>query len=552
MRIRQTLAWVEGWLEGTVEWCAPEHDVAPMNTVSRFVVWVMQWACAVARQPVGQEMELTFQTSVARVCRSFELHAGSASVPTMTARKRARRRMATDAQTVSWIKFMRKARSGKLFPKALPAPPAVAEDAWQRQWTSPGNKWADGGECICISAQVGPQGLEASAGALPAMIASQPHKPMAIMLQDIRATRRRMRGLEQRLRTLCPDYTVFFTIRPPTVARRYNMGVATLVRNDVALKATKADVPAMIDWESYGQLPEHHRDAVHGRLLLVKTKPAGAAGPVWLLNVYQHADAGAREAKRQVYFVCTAIAQCAADEGAALLMVGDWNATLDEGQRPSGTRGVKTADKDFREFAQRVGVRPAHGLVHDEVSWESTGNIRHRADIDHLLALPSSVAMSARRFARPLNCSNDHQPIVVTLDHAVFGSPIPALMDPAPNEMPEDRINVVELEAHRHNVVSALQGWWGDRIEKDPASLHGHLQQARRIMGTIVGVVGKALGGKSCENLSSSQVMPSSNGRSTRCTTYEKQHATARRAARMLRGMMLPLTSSSTTGSAVR
>ena len=58
------------------------------------------------------------------------------------------------------------------------------------------------------------------------------------------------------------------------------------------------------------------------------------------------------------------------------------------------------------------------------------------------------------------------------------------------------RINVAELDAHRHNVITALQGWWGDRSEKDPASLHGHLQKAKQIMSAIVGSTGGAQGGK--------------------------------------------------------
>jgi hypothetical protein len=132
-------------------------------------------------------------------------------------------------------------------------------------------------------------------------------------------------------------------------------------------------------------------------------------------------------------------------------------------------------------------------MVHEDVSWESAGNIRHRADIDHLMALPATIAMSARRFARSLNCSNDHQPIVITLDHGKFGSPIPSMINPAPAPAGGgERINMVELDAHRHNVVSALQGWWGNRVEADPHSLHGHLQEAKRIMGNIVGVTGPA------------------------------------------------------------
>ena len=312
-----------------------------------------------------------------------------------------------------------------------------------------------------------------------------------------------MRGLEQRLRDLCPDYTVFFTIRPPTVARRYNLGVATMIRNDVGLHATKADIPTLVDWEAHGELAEHFTTAAQGRLLLVKTKPAGAAGAVWLLNVYQHADAGARKERKQVFFLCTVIAQKAAEEGAALVLAGDWNAAIDLGQRPTQKRRTRTSDTDLQAFVQEIQCRPAHGLQHGEYSWESAANVRHRADIDHLMVVPSSVAMSSRRFARPLNPSNDHCPIVVTLDHEVFGSPVPSLLDTPPET---HRIRVGELDAHRHTVVAALDKWWETATLKqppatkaeleDPESLRTRLHEASGIMAGIVGYT-KGVKGKS-------------------------------------------------------
>ena len=100
--------------------------------------------------------------------------------------------------------------------------------------------------------------------------------------------------------------------------------------------------------------------------------------------------------------------------------------------------------------------RPSHGLKHDEYSWESAANIHHRADIDHVLVLPASAAMSARTFGRALNSSNDHLPVVVTFDHAVYGSPVPSILDDPP---PSFRLNIANLDDHRHTVKAALELW---------------------------------------------------------------------------------------------
>ena len=287
LRIRQTVAWVDGWVEGDCAWQDPERDNTPLLCAQDLLVWVMQWSCMLQRVPITAQERGALGAGIAKIFRTSPLRPPPDAPPTQRELRNARQAREAATDSVAWHQFKKRLRKNKIFPPAPPVTHELQDGAWKTKWSSPGSKWADHGECVCVSAQLGPQGLEASADGLPGLIASQKQKPMFLMLQDIRSTRRRMRGLEQRLRGLCPDYTVYFTIRPPTTSHRYNLGVATLVRNDVALHATKANIPGIIDWAAHGELQEQYREAANGRLLLVKAKPAGAAGAVWLLNVYQ-------------------------------------------------------------------------------------------------------------------------------------------------------------------------------------------------------------------------------------------------------------------------
>eukprot|EP00961_Rhodomonas_salina_P107951 1453803-Rhodomonas_salina.1 len=62
---------------------------------------------------------------------------------------------------------------------------------------------------------------------------------MAIHLQDIKITARRARTIHDQLKRILPDYTAFSAVRPRGPSRRYNLGVMTLIRNDVAFTTTR-------------------------------------------------------------------------------------------------------------------------------------------------------------------------------------------------------------------------------------------------------------------------------------------------------------------------
>eukprot|EP00961_Rhodomonas_salina_P133646 1798177-Rhodomonas_salina.1 len=60
------------------------------------------------------------------------------------------------------------------------------------------------------------------------------------------------------------------------------MGVTTLLRNDITVTAAATPM-SMVSTE----IAEEDITSSDGRLLLLCTKPPGARGPVWHLNVYR-------------------------------------------------------------------------------------------------------------------------------------------------------------------------------------------------------------------------------------------------------------------------
>eukprot|EP00961_Rhodomonas_salina_P080572 1084066-Rhodomonas_salina.2 len=69
-----------------------------------------------------------------------------------------------------------------------------------------------------------------------------------------------------------------------------------------------------------------------GRLIVLRTKPPGALGPVWHVNLYQHTSSASAAACRAVYAALLSIHAAALAQGAAVIVSGDWNAAFDAHQ----------------------------------------------------------------------------------------------------------------------------------------------------------------------------------------------------------------------------
>ena len=105
------------------------------------------------------------------------------------------------------------------------------------------------------------------------------------------------------------------------------MGVLSLVCNDLAFSCTKVDIGTFIN-QSQCTLPssaivEHSA----GRVLCLAMKPPGAAGTIWHLNVYQHTSSAHASYSAAIWEACGSIIQQAREQGAAVILAGDLNAT---------------------------------------------------------------------------------------------------------------------------------------------------------------------------------------------------------------------------------
>ena len=195
---------------------------------------------------------------------------------------------------------------------------AVASRDWRRQW---GVRRVDrtNPTCHVVTINVGPRGLQVCVENLPWVVHQHQTPPMVIHLQDIRITRRLFKTIQDLLRKLMPDYTAYANIKTCKKSRRCQMGVMTLLRNDVAHTAEQVHLDTF-DREHSGerQSAEMRATACAGRVLVLKTAPPGAPGPVWHVNAYQHTSSAKASLRKALWQVCGDVVDDAKAQGEAI------------------------------------------------------------------------------------------------------------------------------------------------------------------------------------------------------------------------------------------
>jgi hypothetical protein len=93
------------------------------------------------------------------------------------------------------------------------------------------------------------------------------------------------------------------------------------------------------------------------------------------------------------------------------------------------------------------------------------------ANLDHVVAFPASISLSVKHTLQSMSPEFDHRPIVVYLDHAVFGelsSPPEATNHHAP------RIKMIDFRYQEPLLRTAMSTWWSDSGRKthDQSPLH--------------------------------------------------------------------------------
>lgn len=337
--------------------------------------------------------------------------------------------MASHIATVALHKVVRKAKHKTLKTRAAERKEldqAVSE--WKNKWRSAqGRNVQTDWKYHVLTINVSPSGLQWCLNRVCSLFAHFHELPAIIHVQDIKITVLCTKTIQPQLQRLCPDYTSYIAVHPARRKRHYNLGVMTLVRNDIAFTCKAIDFGAFLD-QARASLPiDKLEEHCAGRVLCLQTRPAGPKGPVWHVNVYQHTASACAEHRKAVWEVVCNILEQALEQGAAVVLAGDCNATMHYEQHMPA-RLLSRPDKTFCKLVAMHHGAAAIG-VPGEYSW---GNPRGtcQADLDHIIVLPSILAHSGRRMLSKLDPGLDHWTMAVTLDSAVLGEAAVIKKDP--------------------------------------------------------------------------------------------------------------------------
>jgi hypothetical protein len=116
-------------------------------------------------------------------------------------------------------------------------------DDWSTKWRS---KTRFNGSFHVITLNVGPRGIQPCLQRINELFRDFSGTPAVIHIQDIKMTDRRSKTIHDFLKDQLPDYTAYYEIHPARKARRYNLGVLSLIRNYVAYGADRMSLKDVI------------------------------------------------------------------------------------------------------------------------------------------------------------------------------------------------------------------------------------------------------------------------------------------------------------------
>ena len=405
-------------------------------------------------------------------------------------RERTEKVSAWKAWTAQQRLLLEKSRARRQALQKSDTNPATA--VWHRKWTAV-DPLPTSSRTIIITLNVGPRGLQVCLRHLPQLLTHLAALPMAIHLQDTKISQRRSRTIHDQLKRLLPDYTAFHSIRSQGRARRYNLGVTTLLRNDIALSGQRLSLAAMCP-----DLSAETLNLCEGRLLLLKSAPAGAKGAVWHLNVYMPPGSASAASRAAMYTAVDSVLCAAAEQGAAVVSAGDFNATSHDSQRRV-LRPTSQPDRRFRTLIHNhsgaIALRPPQSTSY---SWEDLAG-RAAADLDHVLVFPAAAGISERTLLPRLEPGLDHLPVMAKLSEEVMGSPVRVEADPNYHRR---RVRTQEHHQLLPAVSQSIAKWWSnlDAHERDdnyadPALLEFLLRGATDAYALVAGWTGPPVPG---------------------------------------------------------
>eukprot|EP00961_Rhodomonas_salina_P163823 2206252-Rhodomonas_salina.1 len=242
--LRQVRAWTTLWLgkrdRPVWETRHPTSDRHTFSTTAQFLEYALRritdGPTTESVSNVESEYLLRFRRAVTQACRNALEHRLPDSSPDLPTTPKPHMTSAWRLVVADRYKASRLQRDQSQ--QALAATDTVTAN-WLRTWTSSqplGHQQNSKAQVITVN--VGPSGLQVCIKHLPKLLRGLTSLPMAIHLQDTKITLQRSRSIHDQLNRILPDYTAYHSLWPNKPGRRYNLGVTTLLRNDLALKCT--------------------------------------------------------------------------------------------------------------------------------------------------------------------------------------------------------------------------------------------------------------------------------------------------------------------------
>jgi hypothetical protein len=193
-----------------------------------------------------------------------------------------------------------------------------------------------------------------------------------------------------------------------------------------------------------------------------------------------------------VWEVCANIMRAAEEQGAAVILGGDLNATVAGCARNSGNKAPdRKCQAWIREQGGMAAVNAAGAEAPGKYSWQDPKG-RHDADIDHIVAFPSTIPLSHRRLLQPLEPGLDHLPVSVAFHTDTVGPHILMKRDPG---IHHPRLQTTDFHEKEPELRQVLDDWWKERVESgkekgakvDDAMVQQVLQEAAQVYGGVSG-----------------------------------------------------------------
>ena len=264
---------------------------------------------------------------------------------------------------------------------------------------------------------VGLRGLTESMGYVYSRMVAHPLD--VLFLTDLRLSRAKVGKVRSRLEQMLDGQWRFLSnISEPVAANKRPVGVGALVHASLSqfLEVIPAPAPPDLPLDAW-------LSATAGRILILRGKRPEASGVCWLVGVYQHVAMPWTRADRHALLVTlAAISTRAAEEGAAVVFLGDMNSAPQGGRWGySASTHVAAVDEEVTEWLRQRSLSESLSCPL-EPTWASPWadqRTPRRAVLDRVWFHPANLGLSSVSVFWPEAVDLDH------FDHALIHVRLP-------------------------------------------------------------------------------------------------------------------------------